>query len=116
MGKHLTLAVLALAFAPTLAFAHAKLVVSVPADNGTIAATSTEITLTFNEAVQPASCKLTAGDGKEVASIGKPQADGKVVHIAIVRPLDAGRYSLGCRVAGPDGHPINSTISFTATK
>lgn len=80
------------------------------------ASTSKEITLTFNEAVQPATCKLTAADGKEVASIGKPHADGMVVHIAIVSPLDAGRYSLSCRVVGPDSHPINSLVSFTATR
>jgi copper transport protein len=116
MRKHLAQAIFALAFAPTLASAHAKLVKSEPIDNGMIASASKEITLTFNEPVQPATCKLTAADGKEVANIGKPHADGTVVHIAIMSPLDMGRYSLSCRVVGPDSHPINSLISFTTTR
>lgn len=116
MKKYAAQWAFALALAPTLAFAHAELVKSEPANDGTLAATAKEITLTFNEAVQPATCKLTAADGKEVASIGKPHADGMVLHVPIAKLLETGRYSLGCRVVGPDSHPISSTISFTAAK
>lgn len=116
MKKHLAKAAFAIALAPALAFAHAELVKSEPANNGTLTATAKEFTLTFDEAVMPATCKLTTADGNDVASIGKPHAEGMVVHVPIARPLDAGRYSLGCRVVGPDSHPINSAISFSAAK
>lgn len=116
MRKYLTQVAFAVALAPTLAFAHAELVKSEPANDGTLAATAKEITLTFDEAVQPATCKLTMADGMDVANIGKPHADGMVLHVPIAKPLTAGRYSLGCRVVGPDSHPINSSISFTAAK
>ena len=116
MKKHFGLTVIALTLAPALAFAHAELVKSDPANDGTLAAAAKEITLTFDEGVQPATCKLTMADGMDVASIGKPHADGMVLHIPIAKPLSPGRYSLGCRVVGPDSHPINSTISFTAAK
>lgn len=116
MRKYLAQVAFTVAFAPALAFAHAELVKSEPANDGTLAAAAKEITLTFDEAVQPATCKLTMADGMDVASIGKPHADGMVLHVPIAKPLAAGRYSLGCRVVGPDSHPINSSISFTAAK
>jgi methionine-rich copper-binding protein CopC len=116
MSKFLAQAVFAIALAPTLAFAHAELVKSDPSNDGTLAPGAKVITLTFDEAVQPATCKLSTTEGKDVASIGKPHADGMVLHIPISKPLDGGRYSLACRVVGPDGHPINSAISFTAAK
>lgn len=116
MKKHFAPFAFAVALMPGLALAHAELVKSEPANDGTLAASAKEITLTFDEAVQPATCKLTMADGMDVASIGKPHADGMVLHVPIAKPLAAGRYSLGCRVVGPDSHPINSAISFTAAK
>ncbi|MGE3476073.1 MAG: copper resistance protein CopC [Rhodospirillaceae bacterium] len=116
MKNFLAKTAFAVALAPTLAFAHAELLKSDPSNDGTLAPATKVITLTFDETVQPATCKLATADGKDVASIGKPHADGMVLHIPISKPLDGGRYSLACRVVGPDGHPINSTISFTAAK
>ena len=111
---------LAVAFAAMLsmsgtAFAHAELVKSEPAKDGILLAAAKEITLTFDEAVQPATCKLTSGDGKDVTGLGKPHADGMVLHVPIEKSLAAGKYSLGCRVVGPDSHPINSTLSFAVS-
>lgn len=99
---------------PAAAFAHAELVKSDPAADGTLTASAKEITFTFNESVKPAACKLTQ-DGKEVESLGKPRADGMVLHIPIAKALADGHYSLGCRVVGPDSHPINETISFVVS-
>ncbi|MCA0201038.1 MAG: copper resistance protein CopC [Proteobacteria bacterium] len=96
---------------PGAAFAHAELVKSDPVADGTLAASAQEITFTFNESVTPVTCKLTQ-DGKEVESLGKPRADGMMLHIPILKALAGGRYALGCRVVGPDSHPINETISF----
>ncbi len=97
---------------PTAASAHAELIKSDPAADGTLQASAKEITFTFNEPIQPAMCKLTTPEGKDVASLGKPHADGMVLHIPIAKALLDGRYSLGCRVVGPDSHPITESISF----
>lgn len=115
MKNHTALLVFAVILSPAFAFAHAELLKSEPANDGTLAASSKEITLTFEEAIKPATCKLTA-DGKDVASIGKLHADGVTLHVPITKPLDAGAYALACRVVGPDSHPVNSVIKFTATK
>lgn len=100
---------------PTAAYAHAELVKSDPAADGTLLALAKEITFTFNERIQPAMCKLTTPDGKEVSSLGKPHADGMVLHIPIAKALADGRYSIGCRVVGPDSHPITESISFVVS-
>lgn len=110
----LSAAIVAMLWMPAAAFAHAELVQSDPAKDGTLPASAKEITLTFDEAVQPAACKLTS-EGKDVTGLGKPHADGMVLHVPIEKPLVAGKYSLGCRVVGPDSHPINSTLTFAVS-
>lgn len=97
---------------PTLALAHAELVKSDPVKDGTLLTSGKEITLTFEEAVKPASCKLTMADGMVMANIGKPRADGMMIHVPISKALPAGKYSLECRVVGPDSHAVNNTLTF----
>ncbi len=113
--SHIAAAVAAVLAMPTAALAHAELVKSDPSQDGTLVASAKEITFTFNEAVKPAMCKLTGSDGTEVSNLGKPHADGMVLHIPIAKALAAGKYSLGCRVVGPDSHPINESISFVVS-
>ncbi len=103
-------------FLPAAAYAHAELLKSEPAKDGTLAASAKEIVFTYEEKITPASCKLTTADGKEVASLGKPHADGTVLHIPIAKPLAGGKYSIGCRVVGPDSHPVNESISFAVSE
>lgn len=108
--------VAAFLMAPAAAFAHAELVKSDPAKDGMLPASAKEITLTFEEAVKPATCKLMMSDGMSMANIGKPHADGVVVHVPIVKALMAGKYSLDCRVVGPDGHTVNNTLTFAVSE
>lgn len=98
--------------APSIAFAHAELLKSEPAKDATLAPAAKEITLTFDEAVKPATCKLAMTDGMDAAALGKPRADGVVLHVPLVKPLAAGNYKLECRVVGPDSHPVNSALTF----
>lgn len=107
-------AIAAVCALPTAAFAHAELVKSDPSADGVLMASAKEVTFTFDESVKPAMCKLTL-DGQEVSSLGKPHADGVVLHIPIEKTLANGRYTLGCRVVGPDSHPINESISFVVS-
>ncbi len=110
--KSLSVALCMIAAVPGSAFAHAELIKSEPAADGTLAAGAKEILFTYDEEIQPATCKLTTPDGKDVANLGKPHAEGVVLHIPIAKMLPAGRYSVACRVVGPDSHPINSSVSF----
>jgi methionine-rich copper-binding protein CopC len=50
-----------------------------------------------------------------MANIGKPHADGVVLHVPIQKALPAGKYSLECRVVGPDSHPVNNTLTFAVS-
>ncbi len=101
---------------PAAAYAHAELLKSEPAKDGVLAASAKEIVFTYEENITPAACKLTAADGKEVASLGKPHADGAVLHIPIAKPLPGGKYSIGCRVVGPDSHPVSESVSFAVSE
>lgn len=107
-------AIAAVCALPAAALAHAELVKSEPIADGVLMASAKEVTFTFNESVKPAMCKLTL-DSKEVSSLGKPHADGTVLHIPIEKVLANGRYTLACRVVGPDSHPMNESISFVVS-
>lgn len=107
--------VAALLMVPATAFAHAELVKSEPAKDGMLPASAKEITLTFDEAVKPATCKLTMSDGMNATGLGKPHAEGMVLHIPIEKALADGKYNLECRVVGPDSHPINSSLTFAVS-
>ena len=99
-------------FAPSVAFAHAEVVSSVPAENGPLAAGAKEIALTFDEDVKPVSCKLADEAGKDAAMIGKPAAKGATLHVPLNGALPVGKYNLTCRVVGPDSHAVNGSLKF----
>ena len=98
--------------APAAAFAHAELVSSIPAQNGALPAGAKEISLTFDEAVKPVSCKVTDDAGKEADVVGKPTAKGENLRVPLKAVLPAGKYSLTCRVVGPDSHAVNDSLKF----
>jgi methionine-rich copper-binding protein CopC len=98
--------------APTAAFAHAWLESSVPAQDGALAAAAKDIALTFDEDIKPVSCKITDVGGKDMAATGKPVAKGVHLTVPLTAALAAGKYSLTCRVVGPDSHPVNNSLSF----
>lgn len=102
----------ALAVCTGTALAHAWLESSVPAANGALAPDSKEITLTFDEVVKPVSCKLTDSAGKEAAVLGKASASGETLHVPLTARPAPGKYSLTCRVVGPDTHAVNGALSF----
>ncbi len=94
------------------AWAHARRVSAMPAADSTGAAPK-DITLTFNEAIKLINCKMTGADGKDVAGVGAPAADGKSLKIPVTGTLAAGKYTVSYRIAGDDGHPMDGTYTFT---
>ncbi len=110
-----TIAILAAAgalVAAPYAAAHAVLKESSPAANSTVASPK-EISLLFNEKVEPAfsSAKLVDAVGKEVAT-GKGQVENDRLKLA-VPDLAPGTYSVQWVGVGPDGHRRKGQFQFT---
>lgn len=111
-GWVITMAATGLLLAAAPAWAHARLTAAVPAADST-GISPKEITLTFNEAIKLVDCKLTGADGKDVAGVGVPKAEGKALKIPVTATLPGGKYTVNYRIAGDDGHAMNGTMSFT---
>ena len=93
------------------AFAHAKLLSSVPAKDAE-GATPAEIVLTFNEAVTPAVVTLADQAGHEIKTVGAPRAEDATLHVPVTGKLAPGHYTLSYRIAGADTHVVNGTLTF----
>ena len=107
---------LAAALASPFASAHASLKNSNPEAGSTVAAAPKEITLTFNEKVEPAFSSITLADGGgKAVDAGKAKVD--VASPAILRlevpALPAGGYTVTWAAAGHDGHRSKGDFKFT---
>ena len=107
--------------AATPAFAHPKLVASMPAAKATVAST-TQIALKFSEKLlAPASgatLTMTAMPGmpNHVMKIDGLEAavapDGKTLVVTLAQPLGTGSYRLDWHVVGADTHRIQGNLVF----
>lgn len=96
------------------AMAHDELVGSTPASGAQVSTSPTQVSLTFNEEVQPGPNVVTVRgpDGTPWDS-GAATVQGTVVTEA-VRPFGpAGQYTIDYRVLSEDGHPVSGTVTFT---
>ena len=107
---------LAAALASPFASAHASLKNSNPEAGSTVAAAPKEITLTFNEKVEPAFSNITLADGAgQAIAAGKAKVDAAnpaMLHLEIPA-LPAGAYSVNWAAAGHDGHRRKGSFKFT---
>lgn len=101
--------------AVTAAFAHAHLVRSTPADGATVKTAPAEVTLKFNERLEPAfsSAVIRDAGGKQVdkADAHVDKADRTVVRVSLP-PLDPGVYTVEWRTMSSDTHKINGNFTF----
>ncbi len=104
----------ALFLSATAADAHANLVSSDPAKNGTIASPS-KITLHFSEALEMkvSGLKLSDIDGKPVPVKLVDAPDAKSLAAAPAKPLTPGLYTVTWTSMGDDAHKMTGTLSFT---
>jgi copper transport protein len=98
-----------LAAAP--AFGHAILLSSDPKDGAVIAAAPSEITLTFNEPVQPIVLRLIAPTGTQ-APLTAFKIEGNRLIIVSPQAIGDGTHALSWRVISADGHPIGGSVVF----
>ncbi len=116
--KSALIAVLLLTSASS-AFAHAELVKSTPAANSTVAASPSEIDLTFSEAItlKFSGAKLadTMKMAIETGAARLAKGDDKVLVIPLTNPLAAGDYVLDWHNLSTDGHKSKGSLKFTIT-
>jgi methionine-rich copper-binding protein CopC len=101
--------------AVTAAFAHAHLVRSTPAEGGTVNAAPSEVTLKFNERLEPAFSSAIIRDaaGKQVdkADAHVDKADRTVVRVSLPA-LEPGVYTVEWRAMSSDTHKVNGNFTF----
>lgn len=111
-----TSALSAAMLASPFAAAHASLKSSTPAADATVTAVPAEVTLTFNEKIEPAfsSIAIADGHGKSVATDkARVDATNPAMLRLTVPALAAGTYTVTWAVAGHDGHRRKGDFKFT---
>ena len=101
---------------PSLAFAHAYLVKSVPPGRATLFASPAKIQIWFNERLEPrySSIAVLDSDGKRVDLDNALVSNEDPKQLAIgVKQLQSGRYTVKFRVLSVDGHVVEQSFPFT---
>jgi methionine-rich copper-binding protein CopC len=116
MARHaLIVTAAALSLWTATAFAHTHLVRATPAEGGKVKDAPAEVTLKFNEKLEPAFSSAVIRDaaGKQVdkADAHVDKADRTTVRISLP-PLEAGVYTVEWRVMSSDTHKVNGTFTF----
>lgn len=100
-----------------MAFAHATLVRSTPADRSVVHSSSVTLTLDFNSRIDAARSSLTltgpAGENVllQIQRSSRPsQLEGKAGHLA------RGLYRIHWQVLASDGHITRGDVTFTVAK
>jgi methionine-rich copper-binding protein CopC len=100
---------------PTVALAHVELISSSPAAGADLDTAPTEVTVTFDDELDPdkSSFTVTDADGKVVGTgeVDLTVADRNVM-TGTVTITDPGVYTVGYTVAGVDGHVLGGAFSF----
>jgi methionine-rich copper-binding protein CopC len=109
-----TIVLAAVAMVPALALAHAKLQLTVPAADSSIAAMPAQVMLHFSEAVKITALTIEKEGGKDKVDLKLPAEASSMVQAAAPK-LGAGVYLLNWRGLSDDGHVMNGTVRFTVT-
>ena len=109
------IAVLTLVTLAGPASAHAELVDTSPAAGEQLAASPTDVTLHFGEAVETALGAITLYDGQghlvKTGTVAHPDGDGSRL-AASVPQLPQGAYVVAWRVLSSDSHPVHGAFPF----
>lgn len=104
---------LLLAFAPMpVAWAHAQLLSSTPAENALLDNAPTDVKLLFNEPVNPLATRLIGPDGVP-QDLTRATVGGDELTIMLPDGIADGTQVLSWRVVSTDGHPIGGTLIFS---
>ena len=97
------------------AFAHPRVVSATPAVGGTVKTAPSEVTIRFNEKLEPAFSSVTIRDstGKQVDK-GNPQvdkADHRIIRVSLPS-LAPGAYKVEWRAVAADTHKVEGDFTF----
>ena len=110
-----TLLGLALALAPTFAFAHSKSEATTPADGATVTDVP-ELSMRFDDPMRIISITLTSSDGDveiERETGMNPATEFRALPLEELAP---GSYRFDWRGMASDGHPMQGSFSFTVSE
>jgi copper transport protein len=105
-------AIVGLVFQTGLAFAHASLVRSDPADGAVLAAAPTRLVLTFNEPVSPLVLSLIDDKGR-ATTLSRYRLEDDALIIEAPAEIMPGAHALSWRVVSADGHPVGGSVVFS---
>lgn len=99
------------------AFAHAALISSDPPDGARLDAPPPQVTLTFNQDIEPQFAAVTVNgpDGTAYAD-GDVRVDGPNAIVDVTPLGPAAAYVIAYRVISADGHPISGQLTFELTE
>jgi len=97
---------------------HTQLLATYPAADTVHLSEIAEVVLRFSTAVQPTLSTITVfGPGGVIRDAGAVTAvagsEEREIRVALGAPLSSGAYAVEWRTAGPDGHPLRGTFSFS---
>lgn len=95
------------------AFAHARLIESIPAADSSVGASPTEINLRFNEPIEArfSGIDLSGPDGAAV-STGATASRDHGMTVPVQGPLVPGVYHVGWHALSADGHKLEGSFKF----
>ena len=97
------------------AFAHPRLVRATPAVDGTVRTAPSDVTLRFNEKLEPAFSAVVIRDsaGKQVdkGDVQLDKADRRIMRVSLP-PLVPGVYKVEWRVVAADTHKVEGDFTF----
>ncbi|WP_250031209.1 copper resistance CopC family protein [Paractinoplanes maris] len=96
------------------AWAHAQLVAAAPTRDATLTTAPTEVTLTFNEQLNPDFTTIVLSDAaRQRLAASAPQVSGPTGTIRLSTPPTNGDYTVAYRVVSTDGHTVQGSYEFT---
>ena len=110
-----TLLGLALALAPTFAFAHSKSEATTPADGATVTEVP-ELSMLFDDPMRIISVTLTSPDGDVEIERETGMEPGTEFRALPSKELPPGSYRFDWRGMASDGHPMQGSFSFTVVE
>ena len=96
------------------ALAHANVVGSKPAVDAQLAASPTDVSVTFDaNLLDMGAAMVVRRDDGTVVSVGTPKTSGRHVSIPVDPAAGSGHYTVAFRVTTEDGHAVEASYGYT---
>lgn len=98
---------------PTGTWAHSTLQSSIPAADAKVTEAVQDLSLTFNEKIDPTLSTLSIKNdqGTKIETKGV-KVEENLLKASLAEPLESGSYTIEWKIVGGDGHPVKGTYAF----